>query len=68
MNTNKPDKKPEAPRCGTCHFMSGAELCHRYPKQVVSLGAFTSCSAQPKVNPLLDWCGEHKLKQSNGSQ
>jgi hypothetical protein len=61
IKTMKPaDKKPVQQVCGTCRFMSAAEICHCYPKRALAIGAFTSNAAQPKVNPHIDWCGEWK--------
>lgn len=63
MKSEKQPEKKKPEICGNCKFMSPAEICHRYPKQVIAPGAFGSNSAQPKVNKLADWCGEYKERE-----
>lgn len=64
QQTEEPPQPAKPPRCGTCHYCTTADICHRFPPQVVTAGAYTSNACQPKVNTMIGWCGEWKQKET----
>jgi hypothetical protein len=56
------------PRCKDCRFLTPNDFCRRYPPVPIrSGGVYADNAILPKMNPVLDWCGEYKPKEQNGN-